>query len=168
MGKEIKCSHFINVYRIQNEISGRNSHCAALSFTAEEGTVILPKWMLNNLNVKGDEELLVHRVCLPNATFCKLKIQGSKIINVEEYKIALKKALTKLYCLTTGDVIRLRGNHGEIFHINVVKTEPEDAVKITACHIDALGSDFHAASFIQQPTFGCNILGKYYNFRTYM
>lgn len=98
----------------------------------------MPPWMWDNLNAEENDKITVERVCLPHATSCKLEIRETEINDLEKKKTALKSLLSTLYCLTIGDVITVTEENGETFKVNVVQTEPEKAVNITARDVDAL------------------------------
>ena len=50
------------LFQICNPKEKKTSHCGVLEFTAQEGTVIFPNWMMDNLSVNDGE--CTFNVCL--------------------------------------------------------------------------------------------------------
>ena len=45
------------VFEMKNHNSKRRSHCGVMEFTADEGCAYLPRWMMQNLDVKEGEKV---------------------------------------------------------------------------------------------------------------
>ncbi|CDO99484.1 unnamed protein product [Coffea canephora] len=127
------------MFSIQNTYDDcvRTSHCGVLEFTAEEGFVFLPQWMMDNLKILEGDLVLLKDVSLPKGTYVKLQPHTTDFINISDPKAVLEKALKKFACLTTGDTITISHNQKK-FSIDVVETKPNSAISIidTDCEED--------------------------------
>ncbi|RLM93713.1 hypothetical protein C2845_PM08G12680 [Panicum miliaceum] len=100
----------------------RVSHCGVLEFVADEGTVMMPGWMMENLRVRS--------AALPKGTYVKLRPHAAAFLEVSNLKAVLEKTLRAFSCFTTGDTI--------VVAYNNVETRPATAVSIidTDCEVD--------------------------------
>ncbi|XP_057982825.1 uncharacterized protein LOC131167839 [Malania oleifera] len=124
-------------FEIQSPSSGRVSHCGVLEFSAEEGSVFVPNWMMKNLQVgKGEITLIKNRI-LPKGTFMKLQPHKKDFIDLNNPKAVLETTLRNFSCLTAGDTVVILYN-GKEFAIDVVETKPSSAISIieTDCEVE--------------------------------
>lgn len=82
--------------------SGRRSFCGVEEFTAPEGQVIVPNWMLKNLGATQGNSLQVRRVELPQGVFLKLQPHTADFLKVNDTKAMLEWVLRKFTVLTQG------------------------------------------------------------------
>lgn len=108
------------------------THCGVNGFTAEEGVVLVPHWIMQNLSVELGSLVLVSNVSLPLATFSLFKPRNEAFFQIQDHKSVLEQALGSYSCLTVGDVITI-SHEGQNHVIEVAKTEPENAVSIVEC-----------------------------------
>lgn len=127
------------LFEIRNfQSSGRLSHCGVSEFTAEEGSVLLPKWMMNNLQLQEGDFVNTRRVNLADGTFMKLQPHSMDFLAIPNPKTALEQSLSNnFFCVTTGDTIMIN-YEGKSFYINIVETKPSSAICIlnTDCEVD--------------------------------
>ncbi|CAA2979936.1 ubiquitin fusion degradation 1 homolog [Olea europaea subsp. europaea] len=57
---------------------GHVSHCGISEFTADEGFIKVPDWMMENLNLQEGELVLVESTLLPTGNFMKLQPHSTK------------------------------------------------------------------------------------------
>jgi len=115
----------------------KTTHCGVLEFTAEEGCVYIPFWMMQNLLVEEGALLHVKNVSLPKATFVKLQPQSVDFLQITNPRAVLEHALRNYSCVTVGDVIQIPYN-GKNYHLELKDVKPERAACIieTDCNVD--------------------------------
>lgn len=126
----------------------RSTHCGVLEFTAEEGCVYIPFWMMQNLLIEEGSLLTVKNVSLPKATFVKLQPQSVDFLEISNPRAVLEHALRNFSCVTVGDVIQIPYNNKN-YHFELKDVQPERAACIieTDCNVD-----FDAPVGYQEPT----------------
>ncbi|CAL4956792.1 unnamed protein product [Urochloa decumbens] len=114
------------------------SHCGVLEFVADEGTVVMPRWMMANLGLgEGAAVRVRSAAALPKATYVKIQPHTSAFLDVSNPKAVLEKTLRTFTCFTTGDTVMVSYN-GKSYYIDIVETRPAAAVCIieTDCEVD--------------------------------
>lgn len=126
----------------------RRTHCGVLEFTAEEGCVYIPFWMMQNLLIEEGSLITVTNVSLPKASFVKLQPQSVDFLEISNPRAVLEHALRNFSCVTVGDVIQIPYN-GKNYHFALQDVKPGPAACIieTDCHVD-----FDAPVGYQEPT----------------
>jgi len=126
----------------------RTTHCGVLEFTAEEGCVYIPFWMMQNLLIEEGSLLTVRNVSLPKATFVKLQPQSVDFLEISNPRAVLEHALRSYSCVTVGDVIQIPFNNKN-YHLELKDVKPERAACIieTDCNVD-----FDAPVGYKEPT----------------
>mgnify|MGYP000078779028 CR=1 FL=1 len=115
------------LFRITNNAIGLSTHCGMLEFTAEEGTVVLPFWLLQHLALREGDDVSIESAILPKGTYVKLQPHKTAFIDLPNPKAVLENALRKYACLTKGDsiVIEFAGN---TYEIDIIETKPHEAI----------------------------------------
>ena len=126
----------------------RRTHCGVLEFTAEEGCVYIPFWMMQNLLIEEGSLITVTNVSLPKATFVKLQPQSVDFLEISNPRAVLEHALRNFSCVTIGDVIQVPYNDKN-YHLALQDVKPGPAACIieTDCNVD-----FDAPVGYQEPT----------------
>ena len=126
----------------------RRTHCGVLEFTAEEGCVYIPFWMMQNLLIEEGALITVTNVSLPKATFVKLQPQSVDFLEISNPRAVLEHALRNFSCVTVGDVIQIPYNNKN-YHFALQEVTPNPAACIieTDCNVD-----FDAPVGYQEPT----------------
>jgi ubiquitin fusion degradation protein 1 len=124
-------------FQIQNESSGRVSHCGVLEFTGEENSVFLPNWMMENMQLQERDLVIVKNASLDRGTYMKLQPHTTDFIHVSNMKDLLEDILRNFSCLTVGDTITINHNSKK-FYINILETKPSAAINIidTDCEVE--------------------------------
>ncbi|KAL2527024.1 F-box protein-like [Abeliophyllum distichum] len=117
--------------------AGQVSHCGVLEFTADEGSIVVPDWMMENLNLQQGELVMVESALLPAGKYMKLQPHSTRFIQLSNPKAVLGKNLSNFSCLSTGDTIMITHND-EKFFINILETKPGPAICLigTDCEAD--------------------------------
>ncbi|KAL2550099.1 Ubiquitin fusion degradation UFD1 family protein [Forsythia ovata] len=115
----------------------RVSHCGVLEFTADEGSIAMPDWMMENLNLQQGELVMVENAFLPAGKYMKLQPHSTRFIQLSNPKAVLEKNLRNFSCLSTGDTLMITHND-EKFFINILETKPGPAICLigTDCEAD--------------------------------
>ena len=118
-------------------------HVGVLEFSAPEGTVVVPLWLLRSMGVNDGDALLVESASLPKGTFAKLQpLDDEFAARTMDPRTTLEAAITGVFTtLAKGDsiVVPVDGIDVEVF---VVELRPADAV----CVVDTeLEVDFVAS-----------------------
>lgn len=81
---------------------GKRSFCGVEEFTAEEGTIVLPSWVLHNLGASEGAQVQVRRVNLPKGTYVKLQPHTAEFLEVNDTKAMLEWVLPKFVVMCVG------------------------------------------------------------------
>ncbi|XP_073156550.1 uncharacterized protein [Henckelia pumila] len=125
------------LFELQNAYTERASHCGVLEFTAEEGTMYMPHWMMENLLLQEGDVVRVKNVTLPKGTYVKLQPHTKDFLDISNLKAILETTLRNFSCLSTGDSIMVAYNNRK-YYIDIIETKPSNAVSIieTDCEVD--------------------------------
>ena len=122
-------------FEIKTANSSRKSHCGVMDFTADEGCAYIPRWMIQNLDIKEGEKLYFSYTSLEKGNYVKLQPQTNDFLNISNPKAILEAKLRYFTCLTRSDTIAIEYNE-KIYWINVVEVKPGVAVLIVDTDID--------------------------------
>ncbi|XP_010510539.1 PREDICTED: ubiquitin fusion degradation protein 1 homolog [Camelina sativa] len=125
------------LFQLSNVSLDKTSHCGVLEFTADEGLVYLPYWMMLNMSLQEGDILQVKSISLVKGTYIKLQPHTQDFLDISNPKAILETTLRSYSCLTTGDTIMVPYNDKQYF-INVIAAKPSSAVSIieTDCEVD--------------------------------
>lgn len=115
----------------------KSTHSGVLEFTAEEGCVYIPHWMMQNLLIEEGHLITVTNVSLPKATFVKLQPQSVDFLEISNPRAVLEHALRNFSCVTLDDTIQIPYNNKN-FHFTLKDVQPSPAACIieTDCNVD--------------------------------
>ncbi|KAK9090615.1 hypothetical protein Sjap_023792 [Stephania japonica] len=125
------------LFELRNATTERVSHCGVLEFTAEEGIIYIPHWMMENLLLQEGDIVRMKNVTLPKGTYMKLQPHTKDFLDISDPKAILETTLRNFSCLTTGDCIMVAYNDKK-YYIDIVETRPSNAISIieTDCEVD--------------------------------
>ncbi|KAJ1282641.1 hypothetical protein BS78_03G067300 [Paspalum vaginatum] len=115
------------MFQIQNPSTERVTHCGVLEFTADEGFIHMPAWLMARLGVGETEIVLVRSATLPPATFVKLQPHTTDFLSVACQKELLERNFMKFPCVTAGETIAVTEGERR-FYLDVLEARPADAV----------------------------------------
>lgn len=78
-----------------------------LEFSAEEGFVYVPEWMMKNLQLLEGSLVVLKYVNLPKGTFMKIQPHRMNFIKLPDPKQVLETALKDFAFVTAGDTIMI-------------------------------------------------------------
>ena len=105
------------------------THCSVLEFTAEEGRVYLPQWMMETLETDEGDVIELETTELPLGEFVKIQPQHVDFLDIDDPKIALEDAMKNFSALTVGDNLSFERG-GKVYNILVLETRPEGGVSL--------------------------------------
>ncbi|KAJ2657527.1 ubiquitin fusion degradation protein [Coemansia sp. RSA 1200] len=113
------------LFRLQNDESDemRYTHCGVLEFTAEEGRVYLPQWMMEALDLYPGDTVETINVALLRGSMVKLQPQSVDFLDITDPRAVLENAMRMYSALTVGDVISIDYND-KSYRIAVLETQP--------------------------------------------
>jgi len=139
------------LFRITNPHTKMVTHCGVLEFTAKQGTVSMPEWIMNNLGVSEQTTVEISNVILSPATFIKLQPQSKDFLEIYDPKAVLEKTLRSYSAVTKGENILIRYNDKNYF-LKVLEIQPLD-IKNAVSIIEAdVNVEFAAPVGYVEPT----------------
>ena len=127
-----------------SEILPKKSHCSVLEFTAAEGSVYLPLWMIDNLGLDatGDSIVELTTVSLDKGTFVQFQAHETKFAMLANPRVVLEKALRNYSCLTVGDTIQIEFNK-YVYKLDVTEVKPSVIRGTAPPAIDIIETDIN-------------------------
>ncbi|XP_024637005.1 ubiquitin recognition factor in ER-associated degradation protein 1 [Medicago truncatula] len=125
------------LFELRNTSAERTTHCGVLEFTADEGIVFLPNWMMEDLFLQEGNIVSLKSTSLVKGKFVKLQPHSKDFLEISDPKAMLETSLRSYSCLTTGRTIMIPYNKKK-YYIDVVETKPSPAISIieTDCEVD--------------------------------
>lgn len=139
------------LFELINGAKQKQTHAGVLEFTAEEGRIYLPYWIMQTLLLEPGDLLQCKSTDLPLGQFIKLQPQSPEFLEISDPKAVLENAFRNFACLSTGDIFTFKYND-QIYQIAVVEIKPENA-KNGICTIETdLSVDFAPPVGYVEPT----------------
>lgn len=110
------------------------THAGVLEFTADEGVVYLPRWMMKRLNLNEGDGIRLYGTRLPKGKFVKLQPQSVTFLELSDPKAVLEQAMRAYTVISPGDIIEIHYNM-MTFELLVMEVQP-DAAGISVLNTD--------------------------------
>lgn len=110
------------------------THAGVLEFTADEGVVYLPRWMMKRLNLAEGDGIRLYGTRLPKGKFVKLQPQSVTFLELSDPKAVLEQAMRAYTVISPGDIIEIHYNM-MTFELLVMEVQP-DAAGISVLNTD--------------------------------
>jgi len=125
-----------------SDILPKISHCSVMEFTAPEGDVYLPLWMINNLGLdpSGDSVVGLTTVSLPKGEYVQFQAHETKFAMLEHPRVVLEVALRLYSCLTVGDTIQVEFNN-HIYKLDVTDVNPKKRIEDAPYAVSIIETD---------------------------
>ncbi|XP_074588615.1 uncharacterized protein LOC141844471 [Curcuma longa] len=125
------------LFELSNAAANKSSHCGVWEFTAEEGLIYMPDWMMKNLFLEVGDTVRVRNASLPLGTYVKMQPHTKDFLDISNPRAILESTLRTFSCLTTGDSIMVSYNKKQ-YYIDIVETKPSFAISIieTDCEVE--------------------------------
>ncbi|KAJ0042298.1 hypothetical protein Pint_18637 [Pistacia integerrima] len=114
-------------FELSNLRSGKITHCGVLEFTAEDGFIYVPTWMMEVMKIQEYDSIKLKNVSLMKAVQMKLQPHTQDFLKLSNPKALLETSLRNFSCLTTGDTIMIVHDNKKLY-INILETKPSPAV----------------------------------------
>jgi ubiquitin fusion degradation protein 1 len=111
------------LFELINGAAGKTTHAGVLEFTAEEGKVYLPYWLMETLQLDPGDLIQVKSTDLPLGSFIKLQPQSTDFLDISDPKAVLEQAFRSFSCLTKGDIFTFHYND-TVYRIGVLEVKP--------------------------------------------
>ena len=121
-----------------NKKTGDRVYAGVREFTAKQGEVIAPWWMMEKIKVNEGDNVGIETADLPKATSVIFQPLSDDFMKISNPKVVLERSLKVHPCLTQGSIIPITFAN-EQYRIKVLKTEPLPQVDIR--HADVV-TDF--------------------------
>ncbi|KAF9089550.1 hypothetical protein BGX27_002454 [Mortierella sp. AM989] len=120
-------------FQIRNPANRAVTHGGVKEFSAEDGLIHLPSWMMESLSVSEGDQVMVKYASLPKGTWAKFRPISADYMEILDFRALLEAALRSNYTtLTRGEVLKVHQGTKEFgFVVEELKPEPGDAVCIT-------------------------------------
>lgn len=112
------------LFELASEETDLKTYGGVLEFTAEEGRVYLPQWMMETLAVAPGSLIKVTNTNLELGSFVKIEPQSIDFLNISDPKAVLENALRNYSALTIDDIFQISYND-KIYSIKVLEAKPE-------------------------------------------
>lgn len=117
------------LYGIESKVQ---TYCGVLEFTAQEGTVVIPSWMISMLNFQEGEQVMLRKISLPPGDFVKLQpLDDSHVVEGINPKALLEWRLRNFVALTKGEILPIISDSGHTFKFSVLEVKPGHSIAIT-------------------------------------
>jgi ubiquitin fusion degradation protein 1 len=116
------------MFSVENEAdsSQHATHCGVLEFSAPEGTVYLPLWVMKSIGVRSGDFVTLRNVTLPLGTFVKLQPQSVAFLDITDPRAVLEHSFRAFSALTRGDMIQI-GYNEQIYELLIMEIKPASA-----------------------------------------
>ncbi|KGG52858.1 hypothetical protein DI09_12p260 [Mitosporidium daphniae] len=98
------------IFKISSQDSSKFTYCGVLEFTAPEGIVYLPNWILSILGVSSGDLCKIERVdtdAVPTGKFIKIQPQSVEFLGLTDPKGVLENGLRNYNTLSPGDIFTI-------------------------------------------------------------
>ncbi|PVU97886.1 hypothetical protein BB561_000278 [Smittium simulii] len=138
------------MFSITNPQTGKLTNAGVLEFTAEEGHVYLPDWLMKCLGLIPRDFVTVQNVSLMLGSFVKIQPQTADFLDISDHRAVLENALRNFSALTAGDIFTILYNEKQ-YDIKVLETKPsENGISIVETDLQV---DFEAPPGYVEPTY---------------
>lgn len=138
------------MFELINGTSSTMTHAGVIEFTADEGKIYIPYWLMQVLVLEPGDILQVKSADLPSGRFIKLQAQSTNFLDISDPKAVLENVFRNYSCLTVGDVFTFEYND-QTFDMAVLEVKPEtDSHAVVVLETD-LEVDFAAPVGYEEP-----------------
>lgn len=139
------------IFELINGAKEKTTHAGVLEFTAEEGKIYLPPWLMNTLLLEAGDLLQIKSTDLPPGSFIKLQAQSVDFLEITDPKAVLENAFRNFSCLTLGDIFSFEYND-QVYEVAVLEVKPETQANGIVTMETDLSVDFAAPKGYVEPS----------------
>jgi len=125
-------------FKVTNPICEFGRVCAVHEFTATEGLVNVPYYILEDLGLQEGSPVTIEYINPPKGSYIKLKPHETEFIELHDPKLILEHIMSKDYpVVTKGQTIVINyKDMNKTYRIDVVDTQPSETIKIINTDLD--------------------------------
>ncbi|KAF9189676.1 hypothetical protein BGZ51_009268 [Haplosporangium sp. Z 767] len=120
-------------FQIRNPANRLLTHGGVKEFSANDGQVHLPEWMMTSLSLTPGDQVMVKYAALSKGTWAKFRPLTADYMEILDFRALLEAALRSNYTtLTRGEILKVhQGIKAFDFMVEELKPDPGEAVCIT-------------------------------------
>ncbi|KAF9926635.1 hypothetical protein FBU30_003819 [Linnemannia zychae] len=120
------------IFQIRNPANRFLIHGGVREFSADDGQVYLPEWMMTSLALNPGDQVMIKYASLPKGIWAKFRPVTADYLEILDFRALFEAQLRANYtALTRGEVLKVyQGNKEFEFIIEELKPAPGDAVCI--------------------------------------
>lgn len=122
-------THFPLIFEISSETYKTKIHAGVKDFNAPEGYILMPRWIMDNIQIDNDYPVYVRTVTLTKGTYTKLQPVDKNFLELEQPKEVLETTLRSYLTLQTGQFVKIFFEN-ESYILNVIETKPANVIDI--------------------------------------
>ena len=108
------------MFKLTNKEMDISTHCGVLEFIANEGSMYVPYWIMQQLQIQDGDNIFVENVFLKSAKYSKFQPQSKEFLELEDVKSTLEEKLRDFTCLTLNDVISII-HENKVYELRVLE-----------------------------------------------
>lgn len=112
------------MFELENEASQKATHCGVLEFSAPEGVIYVPLWVMKTIGLKSGDLVNVSNVTLPLGQFTRLQPQSPAFLDITDPRAVLEHSLRAFSSLTRHDMIQISYND-RVYELEVMEVKPQ-------------------------------------------
>ena len=110
------------MFRVELQ-NGGFTHCGVLEFSAPEGYIFAPQWLMAQLGAQPGDFVIVRSATLPLGSFIRLQPQAPDFLDITDPKAVLEHHLRRFTTLSLGDKIAIWYNE-RVYELAVKEVQP--------------------------------------------
>ncbi|KAF9085898.1 hypothetical protein BGX29_001697 [Mortierella sp. GBA35] len=120
-------------FQIRNPANRLLTHGGVKEFSAADGQVHVPAWMMTSLSLSPGDQVMVKYAALPKGVWAKFRPLSADYMEILDFRALLEARFRSNYTtLTRGEVLKVHQGTKEFgFVVEELKPEPGEAVCIT-------------------------------------
>ncbi len=119
-------------FKVINPICDFGRVCAVHEFTAAEGLIIMPYYIMEELGIQEGSNVNIDYVNPPKGSYLKIRPHKTSFTKLHDPKTVLEHIMSKDYpVITQGETIVINYKDlGQRFRLDIVETKPAEIIKI--------------------------------------
>lgn len=140
------------MFEVTNDANGKSTHCGVLEFSAPEGTIYLPLWLLKSLGLRSGGFVTLRNVTLRLGAMVKLQPQSVDFLEITDPRAVLEHSLRNFSALTRGDMIQIWYCE-QVHELAILEVKPENGRHAISIVETDLQVDFAPPVGYVEPTY---------------
>ncbi len=140
------------MFEVENEDTCQVTHCGVLEFSAPEGTIYLPLWVMKTIGIRSGDIVTLRNVTLRLGSFVKLQPQCVAFLDITDPRAVLEHSFRSFSALTKDDLIQINYND-TIYELMVKEVKPENTRHAISIVETDLQVDFDAPVGYVEPNY---------------